>query len=118
MCWTAYRPPAPSTFPASSCTIRGNKFSFSNFHRGTCFPLIKIIGIDVIPTPIPARESLAIFADTAGFPIASFRIAGSSPSAAASAWTQPATGFNRWIYFKYNGTVWQEMDKSAVDVPN
>lgn len=44
--------------------------------------------------------------------------AGTFTCCKASAWTQPATGFNRWIYFKYNGTVWQEMDKSSVDVPN
>lgn len=44
--------------------------------------------------------------------------AGTFPCCKSSAWTQPATGFNRWIFLKYNGTVWQEMDKSAVDVPN
>lgn len=44
--------------------------------------------------------------------------AGTFTCCKASAWTQPATGFNRWIFLKYNGTTWQEVSKSASDVPN
>lgn len=44
--------------------------------------------------------------------------AGTFTCCKASAWTQPSTGFNRWIWFRYNGTVWQEFGKSAADVPN
>jgi parallel beta-helix repeat protein len=35
-----------------------------------------------------------------------------------AAWTQPANGFSRSIDFDYNGTVWVEAFRSAVDVAN
>lgn len=35
-----------------------------------------------------------------------------------SAWTQPATGFNRSITFLYNGTNWVQASQTGVDVPN
>lgn len=45
--------------------------------------------------------------------------AGTFTCCKAAAWTQPATGFNRWIWFRYNGSVWQEAGKrSASDIPN
>lgn len=34
------------------------------------------------------------------------------------AWVQPATGFSRSIDFKYNGTNWVEIGRTAADVPN
>lgn len=36
----------------------------------------------------------------------------------ASSWTQPANGFNRSITFRYNGTNWIEIGRTAADVPN
>jgi hypothetical protein len=35
-----------------------------------------------------------------------------------SAWTNPATGFNRTITFRYNGTNWVEVSRTPADVPN
>ncbi|HLA60964.1 MAG TPA: hypothetical protein VK626_01840, partial [Nitrospiraceae bacterium] len=35
-----------------------------------------------------------------------------------SAWTQPANNNNRSITFKYNGTNWQQISQTGVDVPN
>jgi hypothetical protein len=35
-----------------------------------------------------------------------------------AAWTQPATGFNRSITFRYNNTNWYEVYRSASDIPN
>ncbi len=34
------------------------------------------------------------------------------------AWVQPANGFSRWIRFRYDGTNWIEMYRSAADIPN
>jgi len=35
-----------------------------------------------------------------------------------SAWTSPATANNRSITFRYNGTVWREISRTAADAPN
>lgn len=35
-----------------------------------------------------------------------------------AAWTSPATGFNRAISFRYDGTNWTETSRNTVDVPN
>ena len=35
-----------------------------------------------------------------------------------STWTSPATGNNRSITFKFNGTYWYEVSRTAADVPN
>jgi hypothetical protein len=35
-----------------------------------------------------------------------------------AAWTSPATGFSRAITFEWNGTNWQEMGRTTVDVPS
>ena len=35
-----------------------------------------------------------------------------------TAWTQPANGFSRSIQFRYDGTNWVEVGRTAADVPN
>jgi hypothetical protein len=37
---------------------------------------------------------------------------------ALASWTQPATGFNRSVTFKYDGSLWVEQNRTTADIPN